>query len=199
MLKNFFLLITISAIILASNAVAGPFGFEMGMTLKQIEGTPEKGPDGLYILNNAPKPYSAFKSYVLQVAPKAGLCMIKAIGKDISTNSYGFELKSEFNKMVERLEAIYGNYIIIDLLFPGSIWNEPNEWMMSLIQKERFLGAIWHEDKGSKMSDDLIEIGLSVDVDNSKKGFLVLEYAFLNYELCEAEEAEIAIQEDEAL
>jgi len=36
-----------------------------------------------------------------------------------------------------------------DMLLPGRIWNEPNDWMMELIKKERWLAALWEAEEKS--------------------------------------------------
>ena len=71
----------------ATNAMAGPFGLNMGMSLKEIGGKPKKIANGKYEIVDIPKPHSAFESYIVQVSPKSGLCWIKAISKDIATSA----------------------------------------------------------------------------------------------------------------
>ena len=93
--------------LIVTNAMAGPFGLYKGMSLKEIGGKPEKLKNGIYKVN-VPKPHSAFEAYIVKVAPKGGLCWIKAIGKGIATSSYGIDLKSAFSKMEEKLGATYG-------------------------------------------------------------------------------------------
>ncbi len=196
MLKKTIILIVLFGLFIVSNAIAGPFGLEMGMPLKEIGGEPEKISHGKYRLTNVPKPHSAFEAYVVQVAPKGGLCWIKAIGKDIRTSSYGHELKSAFSDMEERLESAYGKHKKMDILFSGSIWDEPRDWMMSLIKKERILASVWDESKGSNLPSDLKKIGLIASPSARDKGYISIEYSFTNEDSCEAE---LAAQEDDAL
>jgi hypothetical protein len=179
-----------------SSAIAGPFGLERGMSLKEIGGKPKKVAHGKYKLTNVPKPYSAFEAYFVQVAPKAGLCWVKAIGKDVRTSSYGVELKNAFSVMEQKLEKAYGKHKTMDALLPGSIWDEPNDWMMGLIEMERVLGAIWEEGEGSKLPADLQTVGLIASPSARDKGYISIEYAFTNEASCEAE---LAAQEDDAL
>jgi hypothetical protein len=196
MLKKTITMILLSGMFLVSNAIAGPFGLEMGMSLKEIGGKAEKVAHGKYNLTNVPKPHSAFEFYVVQVAPKGGLCWIKAIGKDIRTSSYGLELKSAFSDMEEKLEKSYGKHKKMDNLLQGSIWDEPNDWMMGLIKKERILAAIWEESEGSNLPADLKQIGLIASPSARDKGYISIEYSFTNMDTCEAE---LDAQEDDAL
>ena len=49
--------------LMSSLAVAGPFGLEKGMTLKQIGGTSKQVKPGIYRVSTVPKPHSAFEGY----------------------------------------------------------------------------------------------------------------------------------------
>jgi len=186
--------------LIVTNAMAGPFGLYKGMSLKEIGGKPEKLQNtilgnGIYKIN-VPKPHSAFEAYIVKVAPKGGLCWIRAIGKDIATSSYGLELKSAFSEMEEKLGATYGKHEIMDVLYPGSIWDRPNDWMMGLIKKERILLAVWEKSEGSSLPSDIEQIGLIVGPTSRDKGYIEIEYSFTNKEACEAE---LAAGEDDAL
>lgn len=180
----------------ATSALAGPFGLEMGMSLQAIGGEPEKLGSGKYRLTNVPKPHSAFEAYIVQVAPKSGLCWVKAIGEDIPTSVFGTQLKSKFEQMKDKLEKSYGKHETIDFLMPGSIWNEPKDFMMGMIKKERFLMAIWSGEKNSTLTDNLKQIGLIASPSARDTGHLAIEYSFENEKSCEAE---LAAQEDGSL
>lgn len=186
----------IAGLMYATNAMAGPFGLDMGMTLEDIGGKPEKIGNGKYKLTSVPKPHSAFEAYIVQISPNGGLCWIKSIGKDIPTSAYGIELKSAFNDMKGKLEKTYGKHETTDLLMPGSIWKEPNEFMMAMIKKERLLMAIWDAGNGSTLTDNIKQIGLIASPGSRDKGYISVEYSFSNEKACEAE---LAAQEDGAL
>lgn len=180
----------------ANAAIAGPFGLGMGMTIKQIDPKAKELAPGKFATTKVPKPHSAFEQYVLQVGNKNGLCWIKAVGKNISTSSYGIELKSAFMSMNEKLTKAYGKGETTDLLLSGSIWKEPNEFMMAMMKKERFLIAVWNKEKGSKLEGNLKQVGLIASPDGLSKAYLSVEYYFSNDEECNKE---IAAQEDGAL
>ena len=174
-------------IVLTFNAVAGPFGLEMGMSLQDIGGEPQTLSNGKYKLTKVPKPHSAFEAYGVQVAPKGGLCWIKAMGKNISTSSHGVELKSAFSGMKKKLEAKYGKHKMMDFLLPGSIWNEPEDWTTGISKNERVLAAIWEKKELSSLPLNLESVMLSVKVSSNSTGYLIVEYTFTNEEFCEAE------------
>lgn len=171
----------------------GPFGLEKGMTLEQIAAGPGEIAPGVYSLNSVPKPHSAFETYVAKVGQKSGLCLLKGIGRDISTNVYGEQLEGEFNKLKDRLQEIYGTPKVTDMLYAGSIWDEPKDWMMALVQQERVLQAVW-EPKSNVGGLEMI--GLAAKPNGTDSGYLILEYHFTNKTECEAE---IARREDAAL
>ncbi|BAI80354.1 conserved hypothetical protein [Deferribacter desulfuricans SSM1] len=194
--KSIVAIVIVFMAFMVSDAMAGPFGLRKGMSLKEIGGKPERIGNGIYKLIKVPKPHSAFEAYIVKVAPKGGLCWIKAIGKDIATSSYGIELKSAFQEMEKKLTAIYGEHETIDDLLPNSIWNEPSDWMMGLIKKERILIAIWDSEKGSHLPSDLKQVGLIAGATSGNTGYIAVEYSFTNKDSCDAE---LAKQEDDAL
>ena len=166
---------------------AGPFGLDMGMSIKQIDPNAEEIAPYTYKIKSVPKPHSAFESYVVKVSPKCGLCWIKAIGKDISTSTYGIELKSSFYDLKERLEKVYGESETTDMLFYGSIWNEPNDWMMGLIKNERILCSFWEKEKGLDLKENIKVVALAAMPINQNKGYLTIEYSFINKDTCDKE------------
>jgi hypothetical protein len=196
MLNLRFLTVLVFAFAMPLQVFAGPFGLEMGMKLAQLPGDPKSLDGGFYKLTKVPKPHSSFESYVVRIAPSTGVCWIKGIGVDITTNSYGMELKSAFEKLRGKLDSAYGKSNLSDLLLPNSIWNEPNDWMMGLIKKERLLAAQWGSKYGSKLPSDIESITLVAFPSGRSKGYLSLEYSGVKEDACDAE---LAAKEDDAL
>jgi len=162
---------------------AGPFGLEMGMSLKDIGKEPLKGGVGnYYMFKELPKPHSAFNVYLLQIAPKEGLYSISAMGKYITCSPDGFQLKNAFNNLKETLENNYGKCVMLEKLSAGSIWDEPGDWMMSIAKEHRFYMASW--DKDESLPPDLKKIILSVSATSQNSGFVILRYDFINSDSC---------------
>lgn len=181
---------------MSSIAFSGPFGLEMGMTVKELgSGFSEEQP-GLYLSSTVPNPHSAFEAYVAKVGPKTGLCWIKAIGKDINANSYGTSLKSAFDDMRSRLSNTYGGSELFDVLLPGALWDDPDEYMMSLVQGERFLMASWDDSTDANLPENMTDLSLLASATNRSTGYLAIEYTFVNEAECEAN---INASEDSAL
>nr|WP_235501690.1 hypothetical protein [Trabulsiella odontotermitis] len=111
----------------------GPFGLETALSQKNIEdmiGTklkPLEGSVNLYTSEKLPKPNSDFEIYGLLISPKAGLCEIRAIGKNIDTDSYGLALQSKFEDLSNSLTSLYGSPKTADFLLSGSIWKDPQD------------------------------------------------------------------------
>jgi hypothetical protein len=188
--------VVLSTIATCGSAWAGPFGLEKGMTLQQIGGKPEQLAPGKYRISTVPKPHSAFETYVVEIGPHTGLCWIKAIGKTVPTSVYGSDLRTRFEDLRGRLADTYGNADSIDRLLPGSIWNEPKDWMMALVKKERVLLAIWSQKSGAKLPPDIKSVGIAARALSTESGDIAVEYAFTNETECDAE---LAKAEDSAL
>jgi hypothetical protein len=169
---------------------AGPFGLEIGMNYDQIKHVSKiepvsKGNDIYEIV--PPKVNPDFEIYLVWISKTEGLYYIKAISKNITTSVYGSEIRSKFTELSESLEKIYGKSESMDILLPGSIWNEPNDWMMGLIKKERYLMALWENAKGSNLPDYITSIGINVSPVDTNTAYITMEYELSNNK--KAEEA----------
>ena len=151
-----------------------PFGLQMGAT-KATVGTIKKDlPNSMFEVV-APKPHADLETYVVQLTPKAGVCWVKAMGKTITTSVYGNELRSEFDKMREQLQSVYGKEKLLDTLRAGSIWNEPKDFMMGLLKKERILGANWSTKDGLELKPGIQMILLGTGALNQEHGYISVE------------------------
>jgi hypothetical protein len=198
-LKNLLITWIAAALVVIGNrgvAIAGPFGLEQGMTLQQIGGNAQQLAPGKYKTTNVPKPHSAFDAYVLEIGPHSGLCWIKAIGKTVSTSVYGLELHSTFEDLKGRLTETYGSPDLMDRLMPGSIWHDPQDWMMALLKKERVLIAVWSQKSGARLPPDIKSVAISARALSPGSGDVAVEYAFTNETQCDAE---LTKAEDSAL
>ena len=172
----------------------GPFGLAAGLSKDEIEAmsgeklTLLNDQQNLYTLQNAPKPNKSFEQLALVVSPTVGLCQIRAIGVTIKSNSFGNQLQGSFTEMKDALSEVYGKPHVIDSLIPGSIWNEPKEWMMSLKQKERYLSAGWSSTSAKLLKNDLSRIEMEARATGGDNGYYLLQYTFNNWSACEAEE-----------
>lgn len=171
-----------------STVAAGPFGINMGDSIEKIESETgvaavSQGPD-IYTIT-PPKTHPLFELYAVFANEEHGVYLVKAISKSIDTSVYGTELKSEFMKITESIGRTYGKYDLYDQLNRGSIWDEPNDFMMGLIKKERFLFASWDTDSGAQFNEGITGIYLAASPINQTSGMLILEYHFSNKDVAE--------------
>lgn len=172
--------------LISVSVFASPFGLSKGMTLEQVKEAcggrePVKIDDGLYYIVPV-KQHPYFVRYIAWIDEKEGLNYIKAIGKDIDTNSYGFDLRSKFESLENSLSKTYGNCDRMDFLMPGSIWDDLDDWMYALEKKERYLMSSWERKYGSTLPDELECVYLGAMANSSTSGYIVLEYKFTNHE-----------------
>ena len=174
----------------------GPFGLWQGMRLEEFENELKELAPCKYRTSSPPKPHSAFEFYVLQITPKTGLAWVKAIGVTTNTNVFGSELRNAFESMEKKLNGAYGSSKKIDLLMPGSIWEEPQYWMQALQKKDRVLGTSWNGESRATLKDSLSSVFLGATALDTEAGLISIEYSFKN---AEQSDAEIAEAEDGAL
>ena len=195
-MKKLLTILTGFILLMGSTAYAGPFGLHMGMQLSDFEkGQLLKISNCVYKIEEAPKKHPTFEYYLLVITPKEGLCKIKAIG-EMPTNIYGDSLKSGFNGLEKALKNIYGENKRFDFLHSGSIWNNPWEWTMSLLQKERTLMSFWNTGKTGLLKDDICSICLQIEALDISTGTIRLDYEFDNFE---KGRVEIEISQNSAL
>jgi hypothetical protein len=177
--KKFRVSFALFSFLISGIVFAGPFGLDMGMTLDQVKNKTSKDPellrDDLYKVD-PPNKNDMFESYVVQISPNYGIVWIKAIGKGITTNGYGIQLQTAFENLVSSIERTYGKYKKTDFLIRGSIWDDPNDFMMGLLRKERYLMAGWDKESGSTLPNDIVSIGVIATASSSSMGYLSLEY-----------------------
>ena len=164
-----------------ATAKPGPFGFECGMTKEQVialvgkDAAKATGQDVLE-LSTAPRPHPAFDSYMLIFSPEKGLLKIQAYGAPIATNGFGEEVHRAFIEIRDAVSKTYGEPKTIDYLRSGSIWKEPEDWMMGLLKKERVLLSVW--DMGSAGPNHIEMVTLEADGRSTEKAWLSLGYHF---------------------
>lgn len=168
---------------MAHQTSGGVFGFQAGMTKDSLiarlgsKAIVRTLADDMIVFSSAPIPHPAFKEYGVRFSPKDGLVQVMAFSPPIETNESGEQLKSKFAEISDALTAKYGNGLKVDRLNHGSIWNEPNDWMMGLVKKDRTLETIWTGDK-DKLPNRLTGVMVEVKALSSGSGLILLRYDF---------------------
>ena len=164
---------------LPAQEIKGPFGLCRGMTQEQViqvvgKGAVMEAKGADLMLSTVPKPHPAFSSYSLSFSPRDGLLRIVALGKNIRTNDFGDALRSSFVEINDTISQTYGQpTITLDHVRAGSIWNQPQDWMMGLVQKERLV-ARWK----TALPNRIHEIRLQAIGITPGLGYLGLGYEF---------------------
>ena len=173
----------------SSPAFSGPFGTSEGMTKSDLGITSSTKELGLYKyrLTDLPKTSRLFESYVVQVTPQHGLCYIKAVGVTVSSSRYGEGVRTVFDRVNTALSKKYTSGNLQDFLRTGSIWDEPEDFMMGLKQKERILAGYYDEEEGSVMVENIEKAYLRALALSNDKGYIVVDYFFENHNACQAE------------
>jgi hypothetical protein len=162
-----------------------PFGFKMGMSKNQVialvgkSAIQDQDNDSL-TLTTAPKPYPDCDGYVVFFSPEKGLLKVVATTSTIKVNDEGDQLKDEFSKLSGILRAKYGD--------PGHTFDfirnndEADEkyWMMSLLDKERFLAMDWNYGTGEGKDGDTIGTGIYIKAValSLNTGYVTIGYEF---------------------
>jgi hypothetical protein len=163
-------------------ASAGPFGIEQGQPLSSLKVL--KHVRGNYYTVTVPSPHSNFEAYTVLVTPEDGVCKIAAIGKTLEGDAEGYEARRVYDNLKAGLQAKYGKSKDFDFLHSGSIWNKPNEWAMSLKQKERSLSSFWDQESGSTLPPDINSIMLDANAVSSTGTYVNVSYEFSNFSRC---------------
>ena len=165
---------------------AQAFGIEEGTSISSLEIIQDIG-DDLYTVS-VPSPVSGFETYAVLATEEAGACQVRALGENYERDGYGSDVRGRFQELKTLLDQKYGDGEFLDRLRPGALWDESDEWVMSLRQNERFYVAEW----GVNEEGGLDNIIMSVRALSSNTSYIILQYTFSNYEDCELK----ALEED---
>ena len=161
--------------------LAGPFGLEMGMTVKDLQAVTPLRSDGLFrfTTKSPPNGHPDLVDYGLTVTPVHGLCKISASTAVIPTGADGAELQSAFNRFYGILTKRYGTSKRYDNLRSESSLIKPDDWMMALRKKDRTLVAYWIGQE-LQLPDDISGVMLETVAAGPSSGFIYLTYEFKN-------------------
>ena len=164
-----------------SQEKSGPFGLEAGMTKEQIlkivgDGAVKASEGDAFLLTGVPEAHPDFETYTLLISPESGLLKILAVGKSITTNARGTDMKDAYDSLKGALTSTYGkpNHEL-DMVSNGSIWIYPDDWMAGLAKSERALASSWMD---IPLPYKLRFIRLDAAAKSKTAGYLNLTYEF---------------------
>jgi hypothetical protein len=168
-------------------ASPGPFGFEAGMTKDQViaklgpSSVKKVGQYGVVSFSTAPIPHPDFTDYHLRFDDDGKLIQIIAFTDPISSNDRGDQVKDKYEEISKALHAKYGLALDVDMLNDGSMWHEPQYWMMGLLKKDRKLESLWGASDHDKLPHGLAGIMLEAEALNSSTAVITLTYEFQGF------------------
>jgi hypothetical protein len=187
--KTFLFICAASLATISNLAVAqteGPFGFIIGTSIDAYD-CEDSGSSGLYNCR-ANNPHPAFEAYGVKASPSHGICWIKAVGIDISDSGRGSSTKSKTDEIAAQIASAYGDWTgTYDFLSVGSIWDESDEWLMGIVQKDRYYAFTWGVDDGFQPQKNITSIYVASGATRSNTGYVGAEFGGFNKAECEAE------------
>ena len=158
---------------------SGAFGFRMGQRIEEINANATKNA-GWFETTAPPMPSRLFPEIVIQATKASGVCFVKGVGENFTSDSNGLSVKSELEKLRATLDLKYGPSELNDQLVTGSIWNEPEDWMMSLLKKERIYFIEWSPPTG-----DIKTVSIIPNASSTDSAYITIEYYFKNSDKCD--------------
>ncbi|MGL4982499.1 MAG: hypothetical protein ACRC4W_06585 [Treponemataceae bacterium] len=166
------------------SSFAGPFGFNRGMSVEEMELNCRKKmiliKDDLYRIFPK-KRYENLDKYYARVDKDLGLYSLMIDTSSIKFKKNGEAIKSRFNTIVENLETVYGRGEIIDYKKKGAFWKKERDWMLGSLNKQSKLSSTWSAETGQKLPPEITYISVDVSSKTKKKGFISLYYLFSNF------------------
>lgn len=162
--------------------LAGPFGYEMGQA---ISGEPDsQTEDGLFY-KASPKKLAGWEWVTAYYTHQNGVCAVGAKKGVSGRDAYGLDHRRVADFLIKALTKKYGAFDKRDYLLPGSIWDEPNDWLKAIREGERIYGY----------TKDDIEGNLRlINVLVAYSGVLIT-YTFNNYDACKEAALEAALSD----
>ena len=117
-------------------------GFRMGQTIKdEAEG------DATGVSYRAYEHRAFSEGVTVYWTTATGVCKLMGLHTVVSPDEYGDAHKSEVNRFTEIVKTKYGEPTeSLDFANEGSIYDEPQDWLMGLRKRERQLANVWVKD-----------------------------------------------------
>ncbi|MBB1492887.1 hypothetical protein H5395_15430 [Paracoccus sp. MC1854] len=128
--------------LLAGGVSAAPFGINYEADTPEKLGC-ESIKSNFYRCKTLPAMHPDMEYYVIQYEPTVGFCMIKGVGINISDNRFGYKTQALTDRVADQVKRKYGTPQKLDYLKTGSIWDEPEDWMMGIKIQERSYAYLW--------------------------------------------------------
>ena len=156
----------------------------MGTPLAELdvkENTPKT------LLNSVPKPHPKFDNYAVWGSTESGVCAVIALSKLYEDDRFGINVRSDINEIASALEKVYGKSELVDFRHPSGIWDDVDEWVMSIKQNERVYSFVFEDVGSTQQGANLDYLEATVVALSSDTSMIKLQYKFENFDQCEKE------------
>jgi hypothetical protein len=162
-----------------------PFGVEFYSPISNYSVIHDSG-DGAYIIE-PPTPHPMFAVYAARATPALGVVWVKGITTEIENDAFGVSTRAIVDRILGQLAPKYGVADKLDELMPGSIWDEPRDWLSGLNNNERLYHYTWEKSISTRLPEELESIFLAATGGGGNSALVVLEYASSRLLLADAE------------
>ena len=151
-------------------------------SLKVINGPTAESPYFYSVI--PPVPNAEAESFHVTATPETGVCKVMMVGKSYDGDKYGSNGRAAFQKFYDALVAKYGKATNdYDLIRASSIWDEPEDYAMSLRQDDRMKASLWDK---NNLPTGFDAIALQLKAVSGSTTYLSLTYEFSNFDQCQA-------------
>ncbi len=169
----------VSLFALAAQGQAGPFGLTFGAEVSTLS---TDGHGQKFTFLTVPNPHPSFQTYSGWGTDTLGLCRVLAFSDEFKDDAYGTNVQDTFGKLRDAISKKYGAAKKIETMQPKGLWDEPRDWVMSLLKNERIHAAIWKNATDGTERHNLIHIWILAS--RSDRTTIALEYRAENFDDC---------------
>jgi len=182
-----FALATVIFAVPAIAAESNPFGLDLDKHPSQYGCSQHQDSKYWYRCETLPKPHPEFEGYAIRYVEGVGICNVNAIGKTIDNDSYGISTKGRVDAIAKQLKQKYGvETEKLDLRIPGSIWDDPDDWMMGIRRNERIYAYFWSLKDGFKPVGEVAQLSVGAQAVSGYKGYVKVDFHLKREPQCEA-------------
>jgi len=165
-------------------ARSGPFGFNMGQSIEGLS-LEKLEKASFYIASSPPKSHPDIETVVIEAYPETGICQIRGVGRDISNDGDGLQVRQQVKDLAGALETKYGSRRLVNRCSGGDIQCRNDFWMMTLNDGERFYGYHWDKAKLADKPGTMGEITVAAAASNINDSYPIVEYHSAKVRECE--------------
>ena len=99
--------------------------------------------------------------------------------------AFGASLGLKADEIARQVGSIYGRPMLIDFLFPGSTWDDANDWTTGILRRERQYGYHWSEEGGATLKNEITRVLVVARALSPTVGYVTVNFHFSNKPECD--------------